>query len=103
MPTYGPKAGSINDERQASTTKAQYRASIISYMKHSGELAQKAEQPPRHNPERLPEMSLYKSKHMPKRQWAVAQEMVADGTARITNGSFESGSVYIVAGEKWTG
>lgn len=101
MPTYGPKAGSINDKRKAPTTKAQYRESIISYMKHSGELAQKADQPPRNNPERLPEMSMWNGKHMSKRQWTVAQDMVAEGVVVITNGSFETGSVYLVAGPNW--
>jgi hypothetical protein len=103
MPLYGDKNRRNFGERKAPTTKAEYRESIISYMKHSGELAQRSERVPPNNPDRLPEMSMYKSKGMPKRQWTVAQEMVAEGVAKIANGSFESGSVYLVAGEKWDG
>lgn len=105
MPTFGPKAGSINDERKAPTTKAEYRESIISYMAHSGELAQRYrdERDLPHNPDRLPEMSMTNHKKMPKRMWTVAQEMVTSGEVKITNGSFESGSVYLVAGENWKG
>ncbi len=105
MPTFGPKAGTINYERKAPSTKAAYRESIISYMKHSGELARqhRSVHTPMHNPDCLPEMSLTNHAKMPKRMWTVAQEMVASGEAKITNGSFESGSVYLVAGEKWKG
>ncbi len=92
------------EDHKSPTTKAQYREQIITYMIESGRNARRyldAGKEVPHNPEGLPEMSLSQGKHMPARKWQVAQDMVCEGVARITNGSFESGSVYIVAGDNW--
>lgn len=86
---------------KAPTTKAQYREQLISFMTQGGKSAQRADYIPRHNPERLPEWSLTQGKHLPARMWQAAQEMVAGGEARVSNGSFESGSVYLVAGDNF--
>jgi hypothetical protein len=60
---------------KAPTTKAQYREQLVSFMTQG--------------------------KHLPARMWQAAQEMVAQGEARVSNGSFESGSVYLVAGDNF--
>jgi hypothetical protein len=82
------------------TTIDGFRQQLVKRMIEGGGSAQRmlAEgKTPKHNPEGLPEWSLYDGTSM-AREWRAAELMVANGEALIARGSFEEGSVYLIAG-----
>lgn len=87
-------------ERKRPTTTEQYRASILESMRFGEGMAQRylreGQELP-NNPTGLPEVSMSLRVSGP-RQWKAAQALVQDGAAVVVGGSFEGGSVYLVAG-----